>query len=55
MKRGATKRSDCTFVGVWVPKIMEEQIDDAVSKLDLDRSKFLRRAIEEKLAKQSNQ
>jgi hypothetical protein len=51
IKRGALSRKDAIFVGGWVPKPMAEAIDRAVRQLDSDRSKFLRRALEEKIAK----
>jgi hypothetical protein len=50
MKRGAVRQSDCVFVGAWMPVPMVTAIDAAVETLDLDRSKFLRRAVEEKIA-----
>jgi hypothetical protein len=53
IKRGAVSRRDAIFVGGWVPKAMVEAIDRAVQVLDSDRSKFLRRALEEKIAKGS--
>lgn len=51
LKRGAVKREGSEFVGAWVPESMAIGIDQAVQRLDLDRSKFLRRALEEKIAK----
>ena len=50
MKRGANQRENCTFIGVWIPKKMAELIDMAVTAQDLDRSKFLRRALESKIS-----
>lgn len=44
-KRGAYRRRDCVFIGVWVPKGWTDAIDKAVETLDLDRSKLLRRAL----------
>ena len=49
-KRGSQKRDGLVFVGAWVPGPMATAIDSAVVGLDLDRSKFLRRALEEKIA-----
>jgi metal-responsive CopG/Arc/MetJ family transcriptional regulator len=48
-KRGAYRREDCVFVGVWIPAELMEIIDDFVIREDLDRSKILRRALEEKI------
>lgn len=52
IRRGAIRREDCTFIGVWVPTQVVVAVDHAVQIHDLDRSKFLRRAIEEKVAKE---
>jgi metal-responsive CopG/Arc/MetJ family transcriptional regulator len=49
VKRGAYRRAGCEFIGAWVPKELLELIDQFVQREDLDRSKMLRRAIEEKL------
>lgn len=48
-KRGAYSRSDCVFVGVWVPEGWVEAIDNAVRTQDSDRSKFLRSALADKI------
>lgn len=53
MQRGALRRSDAIFVGGWVPKEMVEALDLAVQEQDLDRSKFLRRALEEKISREA--
>lgn len=37
------------FMGVWVGHDLLVKIDDAVKAADLDRSKFLRHAVNEKL------
>ena len=51
LKRGAVNRSNAVFVGVWVPTNIVNSIDVAVQTLDLDRSKFLRLALAEKIAR----
>jgi len=38
-----------TFIGAWVPSELLSRIDLWVESQDLDRSKLLRRALEEKL------
>lgn len=50
-KRGAYSRENCVFIGAWIPIELMDLIDDLVRRDDLDRSKVLRRAIEEKLQK----
>lgn len=50
--RGAIRREDCIFIGVWVPTPVVEAVDRAVRIMDLDRSKFFRRALEDKVAKE---
>jgi metal-responsive CopG/Arc/MetJ family transcriptional regulator len=49
LKRGAYTREGCVFIGAWFPSEVVEAIDVAVVEQDLDRSKILRRAIEETL------
>ena len=44
-----TPTKDRHFLGVWVPSEMVGKIDEAVKGMDLDRSKYLRHAITEKL------
>jgi len=44
-------REDCVFIGAWVPSTVITAIDQAVKRLDSDRSKFLRKALEEKIRK----
>lgn len=48
--RGATRNSDCMPVTIWIPKTWKPLLDDAVKRLDSDRSKFTRAALREKLA-----
>ncbi len=52
MKRGAVQRENATFIGGWVPNEVAAAVDRAVQAQDLDRSKFLRRALEEKIKSQ---
>jgi len=48
-KRGKYQRGDCVFIGAWIPAGLMCLIDAQVAREDLDRSKMLRRALEEKL------
>jgi metal-responsive CopG/Arc/MetJ family transcriptional regulator len=50
MKRGITK-AESTLLTVWVPRAYFPIIERAVRKTDTDRSKFVRAAIREKLAR----
>ena len=52
-KRGAHRKEDCVFLGAWIPAALMDDIDRFVQTEDLDRSKLLRRALEEKLKKQA--
>lgn len=52
VKRGAHKGSQCVFIGAWIPNELMEIVDEFVGREDLDRSKMLRRALEEKIAKE---
>jgi hypothetical protein len=45
-KRGAHRRADCVYIGVWVPKVVAAAIDADVIRLDSDRSKVIRRVLE---------
>ena len=49
MKRGAFQRQECLFIGAWIPSSLMDLVDECVQREDLDRSKMLRRALEEKL------
>ena len=49
VKRGAIRKQHSTFIGAWVPQPIARAVDQAVELLDLDRSKFVRRALEEKI------
>lgn len=48
-RRGAYRREDCLFIGAWIPAELMDLVDRFVKEQDLDRSKMLRRALEEKL------
>ena len=48
VKRGAYRRSECQFIGAWIPIELMNIVDAFVRTEDLDRSKLLRRALEEK-------
>lgn len=54
MKRGAVSSADSEILAAWMPKPLVQEIDQAVRILDTDRSKFLRSAAREKLARMSN-
>jgi len=51
MKRGLITKSSATMVNLLVPEDWLPRIEQAVRMLDTDRSKFIRTAIREKLAK----
>lgn len=53
MKRGSIKKEECKQIPLWVPTAMVSLIDRGVQLEDSDRSKFIRNAIREKLAKHS--
>ncbi len=53
IKRGSLRKHEAVFVGVWVPAGVVGAIDNAVREQDLDRSKYMRRAIEEKIRRES--
>jgi hypothetical protein len=50
MKRGYSK-NESTMLTVWVPRPYFPLIERGVRKTDTDRSKFVRAAIREKLAR----
>ena len=52
-KRGTRHKAESTFIGAWIPVELMERIDLFVEQEDLDRSKLLRRAIEEKIHPQT--
>lgn len=47
------RKGDRRLINLWVPEPLLAPLDSAVSALDLDRSKFIRAAIREKLTKHS--
>jgi metal-responsive CopG/Arc/MetJ family transcriptional regulator len=51
MKRGALKKSKARLINVWLPFEMFPLIDRGIIVEDSDRSKFVRRAIREKLCR----
>jgi metal-responsive CopG/Arc/MetJ family transcriptional regulator len=51
MKRGSGNKPKGKLLAVWVPGKLMPQLDRGVSKEDSDRSKFIRNAIREKLAR----
>jgi len=51
MKHGAVKRQGSKLLAVWVSKSFLPRLDEGVKKEDSDRSKFIRNAIREKLAR----
>jgi metal-responsive CopG/Arc/MetJ family transcriptional regulator len=51
MKQRATKRPESKLLSVWVPKTLVPLLDEGVKREDSDRSKFIRNAIREKLAR----
>lgn len=55
MKRGSAKRPESKLLSVWVPKSLVPLLDEGVRREDSDRSKFIRNAIREKLARDGKQ
>ena len=51
MKRGTVTKKEARLLTAWVPTPMFAAVDDAVRAEDTDRSKFVRSAIKEKLAR----
>jgi metal-responsive CopG/Arc/MetJ family transcriptional regulator len=51
MKRGSGKKPKGRLLSVWVPGNLMPQLDQGARKEDSDRSKFVRNAIREKLAR----
>lgn len=50
-KRGAVRKSEAHLIAVWVPIHLASAIDRVVERDDTDRSKFVREAIREHVAK----
>ena len=56
-RRGKLRRKlkrKLIFIGTWVPKSVAAAVDAAMHASDLNRSEFLRRALEEKVRSHSN-
>ena len=51
MKRGSGKKPKGKLLSVWVPGTLMPRLDQGARKEDSDRSKFVRNAIREKLAR----
>ena len=51
MKRGSTRKKESALLTVWVPEPYFPLIERGVRQIDTDRSKFVRAAIREKLAR----
>jgi metal-responsive CopG/Arc/MetJ family transcriptional regulator len=49
MKRGAVTKSNARMINVWFPKPVMPLMDRGVQLEDSDRSKFIRRAVRERL------
>jgi len=49
MKRGAVTKTNARQILVWFPNQLIPLIDQAVDRLDTDRSKFIRNAVREKM------
>jgi len=49
--RGIVRSEGAIFVGVRVSKIIVQAVDRAAGEVNCDRSKFLRCALEEKIAR----
>lgn len=54
VKRGANRHSDVVFIGGWFPMELVNLMDQYVRDEDTDRSKMLRKAVEEKLKTSSS-
>jgi metal-responsive CopG/Arc/MetJ family transcriptional regulator len=51
MKRGSVTKSKSRMLTIWVPETLIPYIDVGVRSCDSDRSKFIRNAVREKLAR----
>ena len=51
MKRGSGKKQKGRLLAVWVPEKLLPRLDRGAQKENLNRSKFVRNAIREKLAR----
>jgi hypothetical protein len=52
-RKPVSRRKNWIFIGAWVPESVATAIDEAIQSSDLDRSKFLRQALVEKVMKDS--
>lgn len=52
MNRGAVKKTEARMINVWMPTALLPLIDECVVTLDIDRSKFIRSAIREKIQRE---
>lgn len=55
MKRGAVQKSNSRMVTLWMPTELIPVIDEAAAAEDTDRSKFIRRAVREKIDRQGTE
>ena len=53
MSRGKKKNSENLLIALWIPRALIVALDKGVQKTDSDRSKFIRSALREKLARES--
>jgi metal-responsive CopG/Arc/MetJ family transcriptional regulator len=51
MSRGTVKKRQSEMVALWIPKPLVQALDHGVRRLDSDRSKFIRAALREKIAR----
>ncbi len=51
MKRGAVTKDRSRQILVWFPEPLIPLLDNAVVRLDTDRSKFIRNAVREKISR----
>jgi Ribbon-helix-helix protein, copG family len=52
-RKTGSRRGKWIFIGAWVPTSMAAAVDEAVQSSNLNRSKFLRLALEEKVRQES--
>lgn len=45
-------KRDSSYVGLWLPDSLKDLLDSAVQDKDLDRSKYIRAAIKERLCRE---
>ena len=51
MKRMNTRRKDTVLINVWMPESLVRDIDHSAEHSDTDRSKYIRAAVRERLAR----